>query len=128
MYGLIDEEGVLLDPQRAAKLPLPVVAGIPARDTEAMRRDRVKRVLRLQTELGDYMANVSEVDVSDVDNLRIVQQFDDRAITLMLGNQKFRERMETFLANREDIRQNMPRATILDLRLKGRITAIGGSR
>ena len=128
MFGLIDEDGVLLDPQRASKLPLPVIVGIPGRDTEAMRRDRVKRFLRLQSEIGSYMEKVSEVDVSDVDNLRIVQQFDDRAITLMLGNQKFRERLETFFAHREEIRQRMPRATILDLRLKGRITAVGGSQ
>jgi cell division protein FtsQ len=128
MYGLIDEEGVLLDPQRSSKLKLPVIVGIPARDTETMRRDRVKRFLRLQSELGPYMAKVSEVDISDIDNLRIVQQFDNRAITLMLGNQKFKERLDTFLANREEIRQRMPGATILDLRLKGRITAIGGSR
>jgi cell division protein FtsQ len=127
MYGLIDEEGVLMDPQRTSKLPLPVIVGIPPEDTEPMRRERVKRFLRLQAELASYMSNVSEVDVSDVDNLRIVQEFGDRAITLMLGNQKFKERLQTFLDNREEIRQKMPQATVLDLRLKGRITAIGGS-
>ena len=128
MYGLIDEDGVLLDPQRASKLPLPVLVGIPARDTESMRRERVKRFLRLQSDLGTHMANVSEIDLSDIDNLRVVQQFDNRAITLMLGNQKYRERLETFLNNVEEIRQRMPGATILDLRLKGRITAIGGDK
>jgi cell division protein FtsQ len=127
-YALIDEEGVLLTPERAAKLPLPVLIGIPARDTEPMRRDRVRRFLRLQNDLGDHMAKVSEVDVADIDNLRIIQQFDNRAITLMLGNQKFKERLDAFLANQDEIRQRMPGATILDLRLKGRITAIGGSR
>jgi cell division protein FtsQ len=128
MNGLIDEEGVLLDPQRASKLPLPVLVGIPSRDTETMRRDRVRRFLRLQSELGTHMAKISEVDVSDIDNLRVVQQFDNRAVTLMLGNQKYRERFETFLSNVEEIRQRLPGATILDLRLKGRITAIGGSQ
>jgi cell division protein FtsQ len=123
--GLIDEEGVLLDPQRASKLPLPVIVGIPANDTPATRRDRIRRFMRLQTELGTHMAKVSEIDVSDLDNLRIVQQFDNRAITLMLGNQKYKERLETFLNNVEEIRQRMPGATVLDLRLKGRITALG---
>ena len=69
--GLIDDEGVLLDPQRASKLPLPVLVGIPPEDTESMRRERVKRFLRLQAELGSYMSNISEVDVSDLDNLRV---------------------------------------------------------
>src|SRR5688572_3703528 len=43
MYGLIDDEGVLMDPQRTSKLPLPVIVGIPPEDTEATRRERVKR-------------------------------------------------------------------------------------
>jgi cell division protein FtsQ len=128
MYGLIDEDGVLLDPQRASKLPLPVLVGIPSSDTETIRRERVRRFLRLQSELGTHMVKVSEIDVSDVDNLRIVQKFDNRAITLMLGNQKYKERLETFLNNVEEIRQRMPGATTLDLRLKGRITATGAAR
>jgi cell division protein FtsQ len=128
MYGLIDEDAVLLDPQRASKLPLPVLVGIPVKDTPSMRRERVKRFLRLQSELGSHMSKISEIDVSDVDNLRVVQQFDNRAITLMLGNQKFKERLETFLNNVDEIRQRMPGATVLDLRLKGRITALGGTQ
>ena len=127
-YGLIDEDGVLLAPQRASKLPLPVIVGIPAKDTAATRRERVKRFLRLQSDIGSYMSKISEVDVSDIDNLRVIQQFDNRAITLMLGNQKYKERFETFLNNVEEIRQRMPGATILDLRLKGRITALGGAQ
>ncbi len=128
IHGLIDEDGVLLDPQRSSKLPLPVIVGIPAKDPAATRRERVKRFLRLQSDIGSYISRISEVDVSDIDNLRVVQQFDNRAITLMLGNQKYKERYETFLNNVKEIRQRMPGATILDLRLKGRITALGGAQ
>jgi cell division protein FtsQ len=127
MYALIDGDGVLLDPQRVGKLPLPVLVGIPANDTEALRRDRVRRFLRMRSEIGTQMAKISEIDVSDLDNIRVVMQFDRRAVTLMLGNQKYKERLDTFLNNMVEIRQRMPGATILDLRLKGRITAIGGT-
>jgi cell division protein FtsQ len=128
MYSLLDEEGVLLDPQKTSQLGLPVLAGIPSKDSEASRRERVKRFLRLQSELGTHMKKISEIDVSDIDNLKVVIPFDNRAITLMLGNQNFKERLEKFLDNVDEIRQRMPGATILDVRLKGRITAIGGQR
>jgi cell division protein FtsQ len=128
MYALIDEEGVMLDPQRSSELPLPVLAGIPASDTETMRRERVKRFLRLQSEIGPDMQKISEIDVADLDNLRVVVQFENRALVLMLGNRKFRERFDTFLNSIDEIRQRMPGATVLDARLKGRITAIGSTR
>jgi cell division protein FtsQ len=128
MYALIDADGVLLDPQRAGKLPLPVLVGLPPGDTEAKRRDRVRRFLRMQSELGSRMAKISEIDVSDPDNLRIVMPFDRRAVTLMLGNQDYRERLDKFLNNMEEIRQRMPGATKMDLRLKGRIIEIGEPR
>jgi cell division protein FtsQ len=128
VFGLLDEEGVLLDPQTTSKLPLPVLAGIPSSDSEAGRRERVKRFLRLQSELGSHMQKISEIDVSDLDNLKVVITFDNRAMILMLGNQKFKERLEMFLDNVDEIRQRMPGATILDVRLKGRITAIGGQK
>lgn len=126
-YALVDGDGVLLEPQRSVKLALPVLAGINPKDTEAVRRERVRRFLRLQTELGAHMSKISEIDVSDLDNLKVIQPLDSRAITLMLGNQKYKERLENFLNNVDEIRQRMPNAVALDLRLKGRITAIGGS-
>ena len=85
----------------------------------------MKRFLRMQAELGSYMDKISEIDVSRIDNLKVIQQFDDRALTLMLGNQNYRERYENFLNNHEEIRNRLPDAVMLDLRLKDRITAVG---
>ena len=125
--ALIDSEGVLLDPQRAVKLHLPVLTGVTGGDSETARREKVKRFLRLQSELGNLTDAVSEIDVSDVDNVKITQQFDRRTVVLMLGNQKFRQRLQNFLENQAGIRKRMPDATVLDLRLPDRIIAIGGS-
>ena len=85
----------------------------------------MKRFLRMQAELGSYMEKISEIDVSQLENLKIIQQFDDRALTLMLGNQNYRERYENFINNHEEIRNRLPDAVVLDLRLKDRITAAG---
>ena len=124
LLSLLDADGVLLDPQRVRPYRLPVLTGITRREGDASRKERMKRFLRMQTELGTYMDNISEIDVSDIDNLKAIQQFDDRAITLMLGNQSYRERYENLLNNQDDIRKRLPDAIILDLRLKDRITAV----
>ncbi len=126
-FGLVDVDGVLLDPQRATKLNLPVLAGITAADTEETRRQRVKRLVRLQQELGPtLMEKISEIDVSDLEDVKVTQKFEKRAIVLMLGNHDFLSRMNNFLANYEQIRPRMQNASTLDLRLNDRIIVVGG--
>jgi len=127
-FGLIDSDGVLLDPKRVAHLTLPVMIGVTADDTEEVRRQRVKRLLRLQQELGpELMAKLSEIDITDLENVKVTQKFDRHAVVLMLGNHDFLPRMNNFIANYDQIRLRMADARILDLRLKDRITAVGGS-
>jgi cell division protein FtsQ len=125
LYGLVDSDGVMLDPQRASKLALPVIGGVlTAPKDEPKRRDQVKRFLRLQSELGMFMDKVSEIDVTEIENLKITQNFDGRALTLMLGNQQFLQRYRNFIDNYGEIRKRLPDAVVLDLRLKDRITAV----
>ena len=127
-FGLIDAEGVLLDPKRAAHLTLPVMIGVTAADTEEIRRQRVKRLLRVQQELGPaLMAKLSEIDITDLENIKVTGKFERHAVVLMLGNHDFLSRMNNFIANYEQIRLRMADARILDLRLKDRITAVGGT-
>jgi cell division protein FtsQ len=125
LYGLVDGEGVMLDPQRASKLALPVIAGLQTgRNDEPKRREQVKRFLRLQTELGPSMDQISEIDVGDAENVKVTQVFDGKALTLMLGNQQFLQRYRNFIDNYSEIRKRLPDAIVLDLRLKDRITAV----
>lgn len=125
LYGLVDAEGVMLDPQRASKLALPVIGGLlTGRNEEPKRRDQVKRFLRLQTDLGPSMDQISEIDVSDIENLKVTQVFEGKALTLMLGNQQFLQRYRNFIDNYSEIRKRLPDAIVLDLRLKDRITAV----
>jgi cell division protein FtsQ len=123
-YGLVDADGVMLDPQRASKLELPVLTGISGKESETARRDRVRRFLRVQSEMGTLMDQVSEIDVSDPENLRITQSFDGRALTLLLGNREFLQRYRNFTENYTEIRRRLPNAVVLDLRLRDRITAV----
>jgi cell division protein FtsQ len=124
LLSLIDADGILLERRRANPFHLPVLTGMTRAEGDASRRDRMKRFMRMQSELGAYMDKISEINVSELDNVKVVVQFDHRAIALMLGNQSYRERFENFLNNQDEIRKRLPDALMLDLQLKDRITAV----
>jgi hypothetical protein len=113
----------MLDPQRALKLTLPVLAGVSIKNKER-RREQVRRLLRLQSELGALMDGISEVDVSDPHNLRVTVAYNNRALTLMLGDREFEPRYRTFADHRQDVMAVVPNARVLDMRLRGRFTAV----
>jgi cell division protein FtsQ len=121
---LIDGEGVLLRPPQGVRLKVPVLAGVRLADTPETRKQRVERLMVLQRELGPMMDKISEVDVADLDNLKVTQQFDGKAVVLMLGSQKFESRMRNLINNFSEIRKRMPNATVLDLRLPDRVIAV----
>jgi cell division septal protein FtsQ len=122
-FGLIDAAGVILPPA-TDRFKLPVLAGVRSSDPVAKRREGVQRMLRLTADLGDAMANISEVDVSDGDNLKISQPYDGRFLTLLLGDRNFKARYGNFLSHYSQIEQRLPGAAVLDLRLEDRITVV----
>ena len=122
-FGLIDGEGVILPPA-TDRFKLPVLAGIKSSDPIAQRRQGVQRMLHLTAELGDATANISEIDVSDGDNLKVSQPYDGRFLTLLLGDRNFKARYGNFLSHYSQIQQRLPGAAVLDLRLEDRITVV----
>lgn len=122
-YGLIDEDGVILPPA-PDRFTLPVLAGVRVADPIPARRDRVRRMLRLTRELGDKTANISQVDVSDPDNLKVTQPWEGRIVTLLLGDHNYGLRYQNFVRNYPEIKRRLPDATTLDMRLEDRITVV----
>lgn len=127
-WALIDEEGVILDPPLKASFQLPVLSGVMARESQEQRGIHVRRMQRLMKELGPLADNVSEVDASDLDDLRITEQAGGGAVSLMLGDRNFSSRLRNFLDHYPDIHRKMPQATSFDLRLDDRITGLEASR
>jgi cell division protein FtsQ len=125
--ALIDEDGVILEPPARAEYHLPVLAGIRPDQGLAARRDGVRRMLRLVAEAGPLAENVSEIDVSDRQNLKLVEQVDGRALTLLVGSRDFRRRLEKFHANYPQIRGQLGEAATLDLRIDKSIIAVPGA-
>src|ERR1700693_1455965 len=122
-FGLIDADGVIL-PQSPGRFHLPVLTGVHPRDPMPERRARVQRMLHLLHELGGMADKVSEIDVSDRDNLKVTQPYEGRMVTLLLGDQDFGLRYQNFVSHYGEIKQKLPGATALDLRLEDRITVV----
>ena len=75
-------------------------------------------------QLGRHADGVSEVDVSDLDDLKISWAVQGRAVTLLMGESNFSSRIENFLEHYPDIHRKMPQASTFDLRLDDRITGL----
>jgi cell division protein FtsQ len=124
---LVDADGVLLDPagrkSAPAQFAFPVLDGLRAGATEAQRRECVRAFLRFEGDMG-YLANdVSEVDVGDPNNIRVVARVDNRVVELIMGDTDFAARYQGFVNHYAEIREQSPDAGTFDLRLDGRITA-----
>ncbi|MBI4889491.1 MAG: FtsQ-type POTRA domain-containing protein [Acidobacteria bacterium] len=119
---LIDSEGVVLSPR--GKLPpgLPLLSGVRERDEITRRGTRVKLMLRVLDELKDVREKIGEVDVTDPENIRVLYQSGEQQLVLVLGNERFRQRMATFLDHYDGIRDKLLAKTVLDISLEGQIT------
>lgn len=122
-FGLIDEEGVILPPA-TDRFHLPVLTGVRREDAPEDRKRRVRRMMSLMASLGAAAADIAEVDVSDPSDLKVKQPSNGRMITLLLGDRNFAARYQNFTNHYGEIRQKLPGAATLDLRLEDRITVV----
>ncbi len=128
-WSLIDSDGVILDPpDRPHPFDLPMLRGVRVGEKADMRGMRVRRMQYLIRELGPLADNISEIDVSDLDDLKVTEKMQDHAIKLILGDRNFSSRVRNFLDHYADIRKRMPDAKVLDLRLDDRITVVQEAR
>ena len=123
-WALIDDDGVILEPPQKAPFRLPVLTGVLAGEPIQRRATRVRRMRRLIHELGPLAERVSEIDTSDLDNLKVTEEIEGRSVTLLLGDQNFASRMRSFHEHYPDIHRKLPRTATFDLRLDDRITGL----
>ncbi len=121
---LIDEDGAVLSVRGAVPRNLPLLIGVRREEDIERRRAGVRTMLRLLDELRDYRNQIIEVDVTNRDSLRVTFQMPDRVVVLILGGERFLERVKEFLNHYEGIRDRLSGRALLDVSLDGRITAI----
>lgn len=127
-FALIDKDGFILRPRTAARFTLPVINGIKESEDRDDRRARVRRVISMLEVLGPLAGHISEVDVSDPNNLIVAQHMDNRVLSLMLGDENYSSRMTNFVNNYNEIKTKRPDATNFDLRVDSMITVAGDQR
>ena len=119
---LIDTHGVLLEQPPQARFSFPVLSGIREDESDTTRRDRVRAFLDFQQDMSYLSKDVSEVDTTDPDNIRVVAQVERRAVILLMGDGNFARRYQNFINHYPEIRKRSPEAKAFDLRLDDRIT------
>ena len=127
-WWLIDEEGVILEPPARAAFDVPVLTGVRPDQSRAVRATRTRRMLRLLDDLGAYRSRISEVDLADLDNLKVTLKVNGRAVVLMLGDHNFHGRFQNFLDHYNEIQKRISGVSALDLRLDRIITVPSGGQ
>jgi cell division protein FtsQ len=122
--GLVDANGVLLTMSAKTMAErhysFPVVTGIDPGDSAESRKARMAVYLRLMAELdadGKHNSEqISEIDLTDPEDARVLMPEQGTDILVHLGEQNFLERFERYKANIAGWRQQYPHLKSVDLR------------
>lgn len=125
---LIDREGIPLvtSGDTVQHFDFPVMRGLVAENTtdeHTLNRIRIGRymdVLKdLETEHEGYSKDLSEVDVAEVDDVKILLKKDP--ILVHLGKDNYLSRFKLYLANIKRLKQDYPDIDSVDLRFKDQL-------
>lgn len=121
--GLVDGEGVLLEmpPHPADKhYSFPVVSGINASDPLSTRAARMKIFARFVQDLdagGEHVSSkLSEVDLSEPEDVRAVIADGDRSLLIHFGDENFLDRYHGYQAHIAEWRAQYPNLAAVDAR------------
>lgn len=121
---LIDADGMILPARGRLNQRLPLLSGVRERDDVERRRMLTQLMLRVLDELKEAREQIGEVDVTDPQNLRITYQTGEHHVVLVMGNERFAERLRTFQNHYEGIKDRLQARTVLDVSLEGQITLV----
>jgi cell division protein FtsQ len=120
---LIDERGMVIDEYGPGyrDLDLPIIDGMSPSAGEASNLYRAVLVSRLLESLRmrNLAGHVSQVDVSDSRNAVILLEGDTTLIRL--GNERFAERLQSYLELAPTLRERVPVIDYVDLRFDERV-------
>ena len=127
--SLIDASGVVMDmpATRQTHYSFPVITGMQESEPLSTRAARMKIYSALVRDLdaqgGNYSSALSEVDLSDPEDVKIIVPEAEGAVLLHLGSSDFLRRYKTFIAHVAEWRQQVPgqRLDSVDLRYEGQI-------
>src|SRR5579875_1457987 len=127
--GLVDASGVLLDmPQDAAGDPhysFPVLTGLSGSDPLSVRAARMAIFKRFMQELDSAgqknSSSISEVDVSNPEDVKAVVSGGGNDILVHFGDEQFLERYQQFEQHLPEWRQQYPKLAAADMRYERQV-------
>jgi cell division protein FtsQ len=125
--NLIDANGVVLGmpANRLTKYSFPVIEGITDGEPLSSRAAAMRLYNRLTRELdaegARYSQDLSEVDLSDPEDVKVTANGAGGAVVVHLGNEAFLDRYKLYVTHLAEWRQQFQNLQSVDLRYEGQI-------
>jgi cell division protein FtsQ len=125
--AFIDAHGVIMDlsPGAQTTYSFPVIVGMSDNEPLSTRAPRMKIYGELIRELDStgahYSQSLSEVDLSDPDDVRATVSDPKGAVLVHLGSSNFLERFQVYVAHVQEWRSQFSRLDAIDLRYAGQV-------
>jgi len=125
--SLIDAGGTLMElgPSGKFKYSFPVITGMNAGEPLSMRAARMKNynnlIRQLDSDGAAYSKELSEVDLSDPDDVKVVSSDANGEVLVHLGSGNYLARYKTYVTHVQQWRQQFDKLESVDLRYDGQI-------
>jgi cell division protein FtsQ len=117
---LIDAGGVLMDLTNKKKFSFPVIMGMSANEPLSTRSLRMKTfnelVRQLDSSGGHYSQDLSEVDLTDAEDVKVLTNDPAGEVLVHLGSANFLDRFRIYVAHLREWRQQFSKLESVDLR------------
>ena len=117
---LADAGGALMELSLKRKYSFPVIVGMSSGEPMATRAARMKIYTQLIRELdaggAHYSEDLSEVDLSDAEDVKVVTNDPGGEVLIHLGSWSYLERFKIYIAHLREWRQQFVRLDSVDLR------------
>jgi cell division protein FtsQ len=117
---LIDAGGVLMDLSNKKKFSFPVIMGMTANEPLSTRSIRMKTfnelVRQLDSSGGHYSQDLSEVDLTDAEDVKVLTNDPAGEVLVHLGSANFLDRFRIYVAHLREWRQQFTKLESVDLR------------
>jgi cell division protein FtsQ len=120
--SLIDAGGTLMElpPNNKKKYSFPVLIGMNSGEPLSVRAPRMRVYNRLVRELDSdgarYSQDLSEVDLSDLDDVKVLANDPHGAVLVHLGSENFLDRYKVYVTHVQEWRQQFEKLDSVDLR------------
>jgi cell division protein FtsQ len=117
---LVDRDGVLMDTPPGVHYSFPVILGFNAGEPLSSRTPRMRRYEALIQDLDSrgalYSRDLSEVDLSDAEDVKVTVADPEGEVVIHLGSSSFLDRYKVYVAHAQEWRRQFQKLESVDLR------------